>query len=259
MTLIKGELNIATHDVIVQHLMFRPGGYGRPKRSGNDHDGIATSGGAHQVIVDHCSFSWATDENLSVGGPRFNGADAAAWRRATSHDITYSHNLIYEGLSDSVHEKGEHSKGTLVHDNASGVFLFGNVYASNRERNALFKGGVHAAMVNNLIYNPGKRAVHYNLVAHEWAGQAYETGKVALVANALRHGPDTVAGTPLFALGGHGDVNCTWMATWPSTRRSRPCRRPAATPAAVPASCPLRRRTCRRGCACCPPNALSRN
>ena len=205
-TLIKGELNIATHDVIVQHLMFRPGSYGRPQRSGNDHDGVSTVGGAHHVIVDHCSFSWATDENLSVGGPRFSGLDAVAWRRATSHDITYSHNLIFEGLGHSVHEKGEHSKGTLVHDNASGVFLFGNVYASNRERNALFKGGVHAAMVNNLIYNPGGKAVHYNLVAHEWAAHAHQTGKVTLVANALRHGPDTLPGTPLFTLGGHGDV-----------------------------------------------------
>ncbi len=205
-TLIKGELNINTHDVIVQHLMFRPGAYGRPPRSGNEHDGISTGGGAHQVIVDHCSFSWATDENLSIGGPRFNGVDAAAWRRGTSHDITYSHNLIYEGLGHAVHKKGEHSKGTLVHDNVSTVLLLGNVYASNRERNALFKGGVHAAMVNNLIYNPGAKAVHYNLVAHEWAGHEPETGKVTLVANALRHGPDTVAGTALFSLGGHGSV-----------------------------------------------------
>ena len=205
-TLIKGELNIATHDVIVQHLMLRPGAYGRPKRSGRDHDGISTLGGASQVIVDHCSFSWATDENLSVGGPRFAGPDAAAWRKATSHEITYSYNLIYEGLGDSVHEKGEHSKGSLIHDNATGVLLLGNLYASNRERNALFKGGVQAAMVNNLIYNPGAKAAHYNLVAHEWEGQAHLTGKLALLANALRHGPDTVPGTPLFALGGHGDV-----------------------------------------------------
>ena len=205
-TLIKGEMNIRAHDVIVQHLSFRPGAYGRPKRSGNDHDGIATNAGAHQVIVDHCSFSWATDENLSVGGPRFDGADPAAWRRATSLEITYSNNLIYEGLADSVHPKGEHSKGTLVHDNASGVLLLGNVYASNRERNALFKGGVHAAMVNNLIYNPGAKAVHYNLVAHEWVGHAYQTGKLALVGNVLRYGPDTQPGTPLFSLGGHGDV-----------------------------------------------------
>jgi len=93
-----------------------------------------------------------------------------------------------------------------VHDNASGVLLLGDVYASNRERNALFKGGVHAAMVNNLIVNPGNKAVHYNLVAHEWAGHAFEAGKLALVANVLRHGPDTVPGTPLFSLGGHGDV-----------------------------------------------------
>ena len=199
-TLIRGEFNIATHDVIVQHLMFRPGAWGRAFRSGNDQDGLSTQGGAHHVIVDHCSFSWGTDENLSVGGPRFEG------RRATSHDITYSHNLVYEGLSMAVHPKGEHSKGTLVHDNASGILLLGNVYASNRERNALFKGGVHAAMVNNLVYNPGAKVVHYNLVAHEWEGHAFETGQLALVGNVLRHGPDTKPGTPLFSLGGAGDV-----------------------------------------------------
>lgn len=205
-TLIRGELNIRTHDVIVQHLSIRPGAWGRAKRSGQDHDGISTHGGAHQVIVDHCSLSWATDENLSISGPRFDGAGPAAWRRATSHEITYSNNLIFEGLGDSVHAKGEHSKGSLVHDNTSAVLLLGNVYASNRERNALFKGGAQAAMVNNLVYNPGARAVHYNLVAHEWAGQPHLAGKLALVGNVLRHGPDTPPGTPLFSLGGHGDV-----------------------------------------------------
>ncbi|TDP75049.1 pectate lyase family protein [Roseateles toxinivorans] len=205
-TVIKAETNIAAHDVIIQHLMFRPGEFGRAKRSGADQDGISTIGGAHRVIVDHCSFSWATDENLSVGGPRFDGATPEDWRRNTSHQITYSHNLIYEGLAHSVHEKGEHSKGTLVHDNATGILLYANLYASNLERNALFKGGVQAAMVNNLIYNPGAKAVHYNLVAHEWQGHAYQTGKVTLVGNVYRQGPDTRPNTTLFALGGHGDV-----------------------------------------------------
>jgi lysophospholipase L1-like esterase len=205
-TLIKGQVRVATHDVIVQHLRFRPGAWGRAARSGGDQDGLSTGGGAHHVIVDHCSFSWATDENLSISGPRFDGATPEAWRRSTGHNITFSHNLVYEGLSNSVHEKGEHSKGTLVHDNATGVLLHANLYASNRERNALFKGGVHAAMVNNLIYNPGSRAVHYNLPAGEWAGQPYQTGRIALVGNLLRHGPDTRAGLPLFVLGGHGDV-----------------------------------------------------
>jgi hypothetical protein len=205
-TLIKGEVNLTTHQLIVQHLMIRPGEFGRPKRGGGDQDGISTRGAAHQIIVDHCSFSWATDENLSISGPRFDGANPDEWRRNTSHDITYSHNLIYEGLANSVHEKGEHSKGTLVHDNASGVLLYANLYASNQERNALFKGGVQAAMVNNLIYNPGAKAVHYNLVAHEWAGQPFQPGRITLIGNVYRQGPDTLPNAPPFALGGHGDV-----------------------------------------------------
>jgi lysophospholipase L1-like esterase/pectate lyase len=205
-TLIKGATVLRTHDVIVQHLAFRPGEYGRKKRGGGDQDGLSTAGGAHHVIVDHCSFSWATDENLSISGPRFDGADLSAWQRNTSFDITYSHNLISEGLAHSVHPKGEHSKGSLVHDNATGVLLHGNLFASNNERNALFKGGVHAAMVNNLIVNPGARAVHYNLLASEWAGHPHEVGKIALVGNVLRHGPSTRPGTPLFSLGGQGSV-----------------------------------------------------
>jgi len=196
-TLVKGQTTVATHDVIVQHLSFRPGAYGRAPRSGGDHDGLATGADAHQVIVDHCSFSWATDENLSVGGPRFE---------RQGRNITFSHNLVAQGLAHSVHAKGEHSKGSLVHDNATGVLLLGNLYVSNKERNALFKGGVQAAMVNNLIVNPGSRAVHYNLLAHEWAGHAPQPGRVALVGNVLRHGHDTRPGTPLFSLGGQGDV-----------------------------------------------------
>jgi len=205
-TLIKGELEIETSDVIVQHLMFRPGEFGRPKRSGGDHDGLNTTNGASRIIVDHCSFSWATDENLSASGPRFKGKDPAEWRLNTSHQITFSHNLIYEGLAESVHVKGEHSKGSLIHDNATDIFIFGNIYASNVERNALFKGGVYAAMVNNLIYNPGARAVHYNLVAHEWIGYPYQTGRVTLVGNVYRQGPNTKPHVPFFTLGGDGDV-----------------------------------------------------
>ncbi len=205
-TVIKAETIVATHDVVIQHLRFRPGEFGRPKKGGGDQDGLSTVGRAFNVIVDHCSFSWATDENLSASGPRFEGATPADWRRNTSHDITYSHNLIYEGLSNSVHEKGEHSKGSLIHDNASGILLLRNVYVSNRERNALFKGGARGAMVNNLIFNSGRVAVHYNLWAQEWTGQAYQTGRLTLVGNVLRHGPDTAPGTALFTLRGHGDV-----------------------------------------------------
>lgn len=221
-TLIRGEVLVATQDVILQHLALRPGAYGRAKRSGRDHDGLSTVDGATRVIVDHCSFSWATDENLSVGGARFRGATPDEWRANTSRAITYSHNLIVEGLADSVHAKGEHSKGTLVHDNATQILLLGNVYASNRERNALFKGGAWGAMVNNLIVNPGARAVHYNLVAHEWVGQPWQVGRLTLVGNAYRAGPDTVDNLPLFTLGGAGDVQLFEADNLAQDRQGRP-------------------------------------
>jgi hypothetical protein len=45
------------------------------------------------------------------------------------------------------------------------VLLIGNLFAHNYERSPLFKGGVRGAIINNLIYDPGQRAVHYNLIA----------------------------------------------------------------------------------------------
>jgi hypothetical protein len=61
-------------------------------------------------------------------------------------------------------------------------------------------------MVNNLIYNPVARAVHYNLVAHEWMGYPYQTGQITLVGNVYRQGPNTRPHVPFFTLGGDGDV-----------------------------------------------------
>jgi hypothetical protein len=205
-SVIKAETLVAASEVLIQHIRFRPGEFGRPKKGGGDQDGISTVGAVKNVIVDHCSISWATDENLSASGPRFTGSTPEQWRAGTSHQITFSHNLLYESLSNSVHEKGEHSKGSLIHDNTSGVLIYRNVYASNRERNALFKGGAQGAMVNNLIFNPGTRAVHYNLHAGEWGDKPHQAGRLVLVGNVLRHGPDTLPHTPLFTLRGEGDV-----------------------------------------------------
>ena len=68
------------------------------------------------------------------------------------------------------------------------------------------EGGARGAMVNNLIFNPGDRAIHYNLIASEGRGHDVETGRLTLMANLLRHGPSTEPGTPLFVLQGQGDV-----------------------------------------------------
>ncbi|SHG48040.1 polysaccharide lyase family 1 protein [Massilia sp. CF038] len=205
-TFVRGGLNVATHDVIVQHIAVRPGEHGKAKKSGWDADGLSTSA-AHDVIIDHCSFSWATDENLSASGPRFNGSAPDTWYLGSSYRITFSHNIIAEGLRNSTHKKGEHSKGSLVHDNAEMILFYGNLFSSNVERNPLVKGGARVAIVNNLIHNPGAKAIHYNLIAHEWGERAPRTGVVTIVGNVLRAGTDTRANTALFSLGGAGDVS----------------------------------------------------
>lgn len=205
-TLIKGGLDVKAHDVILRHIRIRTGADGAAKRSGWEADSFSTVG-AYNVIVDHCTFSWAVDENMSASGPRFNGGPTVAdWRKATSHDVTFSYNAAYEGLADSSHPKGEHSKGSLIHDNATGIVIWRNLYAHNVERNALFKGGAQGVFVNNLIYDPGKRALHYNLMALEWEGHPYVTGEISAVGNVYRGGPSTDERLPFLMLGGDGDL-----------------------------------------------------
>lgn len=206
-TLIRGGIDIATHDVVVRHIRVRPGEAGAGKRSGMDFDAISTVA-AHDVIVDHCSLTWATDENLSASGPRFveGGKTIEDFRQATSQRITFSHNLIAEGLAHSTHAKGEHSKGSLIHDHVGEILIIGNLYAHNYERSPMFKGDVRGQIINNLIYNPGQRAVHYNLIPEEWVGHAYLPAQMALVGNVMRAGPSTPADVPLLMIGGSADL-----------------------------------------------------
>ena len=204
-TIIKGGLTIATHDVVIRHLRIRPGDGGLPKRSG-DIDAITTVRGAHDVIVDHCSLTWATDENLSASSTRFHGENEAEWMANASRRITYSNNIVSEGLADSIHAKGEHSKGSLIHDHVNEVLIVGNLYAHNYERSPLFKGGARGQVINNLIYNPGQRAIHYNLIAEEWMGHAYSKGEMVVRGNVMRAGKST---EPLafLMIGGSGDLD----------------------------------------------------
>jgi hypothetical protein len=203
-TLIKTGVDVNTHDVIVQHIRVRTGTAGEKVR-GWSPDAFSTLN-AYNLIVDHCSFTWGVDENLSASGPRFTGKTPDEWRNAVSHRITYSNNIIAEGLAHSTHPKFEHSKGSLIHDNISDILIIGNLYAHNVERNPLFKGGVRGMVINNVIYNPGQRAVHYNLIPEEWFGREYQLGRITLIGNVMRGGPDTKPGLPLFMLGGSGDI-----------------------------------------------------
>ena len=204
-TFIKGGLTIATHDVVIRHIRVRPGDGLKPKRSG-DIDAITAVRGARDVIVDHCSLSWATDENLSASSTRFHGESEKEWMENASRRITYSNNIIAEGLAHSTHAKGEHSKGSLIHDHVNDVLIVGNLYAHNYERSPLFKGGARGQVVNNLIYDPGQRAIHYNLIAEEWLGRTYSRGQLVARGNVTRAGISTEP-LAMVMVGGSGDLD----------------------------------------------------
>lgn len=215
-TLIRGGIEISqnTRNVAITHIAVRPGEAGAAKKSGWECDGIYAYG-ASNILVRNCSITWATDEGLSASGKRFGidnkGAAVADWRAATSHDIHFISNIVAEGLSNSTHSKGEHSKGTLIHDNVRNTTIERSLYAHNMERNILLKGGAQGVMRDNVIYNPGKRFAHYNLHEGEWAGHTFETGDFAVVDNIFLGGPSTDAKAAMFMLGGEGDLKLTLL------------------------------------------------
>jgi len=205
-TFIRGGFLIGTHDVVVRHIRVRPGEAGQAKKSGWEPDGMSTLHRSYNVIVDHCSFSWAIDENLSTSSKPFDGSSPDEWRRHASRSVTFSHNIIAEGLDRATHSKVAHSKGSLIMDNCTEVLLLGNLFASNVERNPQIKGGTWTAIVNNVIYNPVVTAIHYHLNQRLWQDRPPVTGRADVVGNILRHGPNTMPELALFRFVGEGDL-----------------------------------------------------
>ena len=205
-TLIRNNIFIQTHDVVIRHIRVRPGEAGHAKKSGWDADCVTASKGSRDVIVDHCSFSWATDENLDTWGDPFTGDTPEEWHANNVQRVTYSNNIIAEGLNDSTNTKGPHSKGMLIGDNTTYILVLGNLFADNIERNPEVKGGVWAAVVNNYIYNPGVTSVLYHMPEKRWQAHAYIHGRLDLVGNVMRHGPETIPQLTLFRFVGVGDL-----------------------------------------------------
>lgn len=204
-TILRGGIDVRTHDVKISHLRVLTGDAGQAKRSGWEADAFSTVA-AHNVVVENNTFMWAVDENMSASGPRFTGNTVDEWRKGTSRNITFRLNLAAEGLAHSSHPKGEHSKGSLIHDNATGIVFERNIWAHNVERSPLVKGGAQVLLINNFIYDPAHRGVHYNLMDLEWAGHPHVTGQITAIGNVMRGGNSTDEGLPFLMLGGVGDL-----------------------------------------------------
>ena len=160
---------ITADHVIVRYLRMRLGTAARVEA-----DALGARHCRH-LMIDHCSISWATDENASF----YNLADA-----------TIQWCIISEALNSSVHHKGKHGYGGIW--GGRNVSFHHNLFAHNNSRNPRFdhprlywendllyyRGTVE--FVNNVVYNWGMKAIYGG-----------EEGWFNMVNNSFRPGPAT--------------------------------------------------------------------
>ena len=174
-----GALLIQASDVLVQHIRVRAGDDAAGETPENrDALKIEANQGMpiiSNIVVDHCSFSWAIDET------------ASAWRNWDN--ITLSNNIFSEPLNNSTHPKGAHGYGVLFGPVDGHVSFSGNLLAHVVARNPL-SNATNVVIVNNVIYNWKNFGV-------DLQGQSGKPTKNAVVGNVFVKGPDYSSHTPV--------------------------------------------------------------
>jgi hypothetical protein len=174
----------AASDVVIRHLRLRPG---PPQKRSSSVDGIAVFD-SHDVILDHLSVQYSTDELLSIGT-----------LRGSVSDITVQDSLLAWGLDRANHLKRKHSKGALICTlDGSGecgrISLVRNLFAHNRDRNPDVKGTGSGPIeiVNNVFYNPNSQF-----------GEFYDDEgdlRINYIGNTALSGPSTRREEPPYAV-----------------------------------------------------------
>ena len=136
------------HDILIHHIRIRPGDtpilHGPTRKSdGSNPLGLESNRGkiSHDIVVDHCSFSWGGGMNIHTRGSR----------------LTIRNCIIAECLHSPLHPKGRHSRGLLVFaygpTEAQDVCIIGNLFAQNMARNPTANGFARAVIANNAVYD----------------------------------------------------------------------------------------------------------
>jgi lysophospholipase L1-like esterase len=162
-TLRNYGLVISASEVIIRFIRSRPG-----NESGSETDAIWIKRGEN-IVLDHCSASWATDETLSV-----SPSNKSSMRDIDN--VTVQWCLITESLNESVHSKGEHGYGSLVRGSGGARYSFHyNLWAHHKARMPRPGNYVDAAndpegplfdFRNNVFYNWGGKSSGYNADTH---------------------------------------------------------------------------------------------
>lgn len=167
-TVLDAEVQVTSNakDVIVRHMRFRP-----TDRSGGILDSIGGDGS--NVIFDHLSASWSTDEGLTL----YEG-----------ENLTIQNTIGSESLKMSTHSKGAHGYGAIWGGtNASYVY---NLLAHHDSRNPrMHRNLKNTDVESNIIYNWGQTNSSYG--AEPCYGDVKLGSDLNWVNNNYKAGPGT--------------------------------------------------------------------
>lgn len=138
-------VEIDTHDVIIRHMRFRRGSTWVGDR--NDSLGGNPVG---NIMIDHVSASWGSDENMSMYRHMYQPPDGSQEQKLPTVNITIQYSIFSECLNPYNHSFGS----TIGGYNAT---FHHNLWANNSGRNPSVGMIYDFTFANNVVFNWGHR------------------------------------------------------------------------------------------------------